>query len=149
MKKLRVLIGMVTLFISGAYAQIERPVKWSYASKKINEKEAFVFIKATIAKGWHIYSTNLKEGGPVRTSFTFSKSPAYLINGKIVEPKPITRFESSFGMNVSYFENEVIFRQKVGLRKAEPTVRGTLEFMVCNDHKCLPPEDVDFKIVIK
>ncbi len=57
---------------AGAYAQIETPVRWSYAAKKVNGKEAVVLLKATIKPGWHIYSLNVKDGGPIKTSFEFT-----------------------------------------------------------------------------
>jgi thiol:disulfide interchange protein DsbD len=132
-----------------AYAQIETPVKWSYAAKKTGPNEAVLLLKATIEPGWHIYSLHIKDGGPVKTSFTFNKSAAYILTGKLTEPKPTVHFEKSFGMDVSYFEKEVIFQQKVKLKKPSATVKGSLEFMTCNDHKCLPPADIDFSIPVK
>ncbi|WP_184550638.1 protein-disulfide reductase DsbD domain-containing protein [Mucilaginibacter sp. FT3.2] len=130
-------------------AQIETPVKWSYAAKKKSAKEAVVFIKATIDEGWHIYSQNIKDGGPVKTSFTFTKSKLYTLTGRTTEPTPVTHFEKSFSMDVSYFEKSVIFQQKIKLRSGKATVKGSLEYMTCNDHKCLPPSDVDFSIDVK
>jgi DsbC/DsbD-like thiol-disulfide interchange protein len=148
MKKITLII-LGSLFQLCAYAQIETPVKWSYAAKKVSSTEAVLFIKATIDPGWHIYSLNIKDGGPVKTSFTFKKSAGYSVIGKAIEPKPVTHFEKSFGMEVSYFEKEVIFKQRIKLKKASGLVKGTLEFMTCNDHKCLPPADVDFTIPVK
>jgi len=146
MKKLMALA--VALVISaGAFAQIEAPVKWSYASKRLSNTEAVVFLKATMQKGWHIYSMDVKDGGPIKTSFTFSPSKEYGLIGKTVEPKPITRYEKAFSMDVSYFENSVVFQQKVHLRSPKASVvKGKLEYMTCNDMKCLPPEDIDFSI---
>ena len=148
MKKIT-LIALFVFFAVGLKAQILNPVKWSYGSKKINSKEAVVFLKATIQPGWHIYSQFVKEGGPVPTSFTYAASKEFSLNGKTVEPKPISKFEETFGMNVSYFENSVVFQQKVKLNGKSATVKGTLEFMVCNDKQCLPPDEVSFSIPVK
>ena len=137
------------LFLSlSASSQILKPVKWSYAAKKTSATEATLFIKATIEDGWHIYSQNMADGGPVKTTFIFPVSKAYKLVGKTVEPKPITKFEKSFEMNVSYFEKSAIFQQKIKLTAANPTVKGSLEFMVCDDHQCLPPETVEFSIPV-
>jgi len=67
----------------------------------------------------------------------------------LVEPKPVTKFENAFKMNVSYFENSVIFQQKIKLKKDQTSIKGKVEYMVCNDKKCLPPEDIDFSIPVK
>jgi len=146
MKKLILAITALIITVS-AQAQIEAPVKWSYVAKKTSPTEAVVFLKATIGDGWHIYSQNVKEGGPVKTTFTFTPSKEYTLVGKTMEPKAITKYEKVFGMNVSYFENSVIFQQKVKLKSANvKAVAGKLEFMTCNDQKCLPPDEVAFSV---
>lgn len=129
-------------------AQILDPVKWSYAAKRTGKDEAVVFLKATIGDGWHIYSTRQKNGGPVKTSFTFSHGVDYVLVGKMMEPVPVTKFES-LEMDVHYFERSVIFQQKVRLKKAQAEIKGKLEFMVCNDQKCLPPDERAFSIAVK
>ena len=139
---------LVLSCVSGK-AQILKPVHWSYAAKKISATEAVVFIKATIDQGWHLYSQTVGEGGPVKTTFTFSPSTAYTLNGATLEPKPIVRMEPAFNMNVAFFEGSVIFQQKVKVKKLPVTVKGTVEYMTCNDEKCLPPDAQSFSITIK
>jgi hypothetical protein len=130
-------------------AQILAPVHWSYGAKKISPTEAVVFLKATIDDGWHVYSQTVKDGGPVKTTFTFAPSKDYSTIGSTVEPKPITRMEKVFNMEVGFFENEVVFQQKIKLNSAQTVVKGTLEYMTCNDHQCLPPDDIEFSIPVK
>jgi DsbC/DsbD-like thiol-disulfide interchange protein len=148
MKKI-VVIMAITLIGTALKAQILTPVHWSYAAKKISSTEAVILMKATIDEGWHIYSQNVKDGGPVKTTFTFPAATAYTLVGKTIEPVPVTRYEKSFSMNVSFFEHEVVFQQKVKLNAGQVTVRGSLEYMTCNDHQCLPPEDLEFSIPVK
>jgi thiol:disulfide interchange protein DsbD len=57
--------------------------------------------------------------------------------------------EKVFNMEVGYFENSVIFQQKIKLKAKQTMVTGKLEYMTCNDEKCLPPEDIDFSIPVK
>ena len=148
MKKL-LLAGFALLGATQAQAQILAPVKWSYVAKKTSPTEAVVFIKATIDAGWHVYSQTVKDGGPVKTTITFAPSATYALVGKPQEPAPITRQEKAFNMQVSYFEKSVIFQQKVKLTgKGATTVKGKLEFMACNDEKCLPPDEVAFSIPV-
>jgi hypothetical protein len=144
----KVFLAIVAMVITAAaHAQIESPVRWSYAAKKTSATEATVYLKATIQKDWHIYSQTVKEGGPIKTSFTFTPSKDYAIVGKPTEPKPISKYEDVFKMNVGYFEKEVVFTQKVKLKSPKASaVTGKLEFMVCNNVKCLPPDEVEFSI---
>lgn len=134
---------------TGLFAQILQPVKWSYAAKKINSTEAVLLIKATIDNGWHIYSTQQKEGGPVKTSINFTPSKDFALNGALAEPKPVTKMEQVFKMNVLYFEKAVVFQQKIKLKKEQTNIKGKIEYMVCNDKQCLPPDDIDFSIPVK
>lgn len=147
MKKI-IIAAVVLLSATCLHAQILTPVKWSYGAKKLKNGEAVVFMKATIDEGWHLYSQTVKDGGPVKTTFTFPPSKEYTLIGKTIEPTPITRNEKVFNMDVSFFENSVIFQQKVKLKAGKATVKGKLEYMTCNDKQCLPPEDIDFSIPV-
>ena len=148
MKKIIFLLSVLCLIKVSAYSQILKPVTWSYAAKKTGPNTATVFIKANIDQGWHLYSQFVKEGGPVKTTFTFPPSLAYVLIGSTAEPKAVSKYESTFKMNVSYFERSAIFQQKLKLKGKSATVKGSIEFMVCNDKQCLPPEQIDFSILV-
>lgn len=149
MKKITLILTMVVMTTISAFAQLENPVTWQYAAKKTGKNEATLYIKASIDPNWHLYSQNMKPGGPNKTEFTFASSKDYALIGKTMEPKPITKYEKVFKMDVSYFENEVLFTQKVKLNKATTAVKGKVEFMVCDDKQCLPPSEVTFSIPVK
>ena len=148
MKRL-ILFLTVTTFTLSAHSQILKPVTWSYAAKKTSKNEAVVYIKASIDQGWHLYSQDVKDGGPVKTTFTFPVSKEYTLVGKTVEPKAVTRYEDTFKMNVSFFEKSVVFQQKVMLKGATAVIKGKVEFMTCDDKQCLPPEEIDFSVPVK
>ena len=149
MKKLSLLVVAVLFTLTGAFAQIHTPVKWSVASKKISNSEAVIFIKATIDQGWHIYGQNVPDGGPISTSFTFSTAKEYSLNGKVAAPAPQSKYEKEFKMNVPYYAKEVVFQQKVKLNGKQATVKGTVEFMACDKTQCLPPDEYSFNVTIK
>ncbi|HLX91416.1 MAG TPA: protein-disulfide reductase DsbD domain-containing protein [Puia sp.] len=149
MKKITI-IALFLVSVALTRAQILQPVKWSYGSKMISKTEAMVFIKATIDQGWHTYSQSVPDGGPIKTTFTFPASDKYELVGQTSEPKPISKFEKVFNMNVAFFEHSVVFQQKIKLKGPGPVeIKGSLEFMTCNDQKCLPPSDIDFTITVK
>ena len=130
--------------------QILTPVKWTYTAKKINKTEALVLFKATIDEGWHIYSQNINDGGPGKTTFTFIPGKDYQLVGNTKEPKPIRMYEKIFNMDVNYFKDSVVFQQKVKLKgNGVISVKGVLNYMTCKEQKCLPPENVEFKVDIK
>ncbi len=152
MKKL---LGIVLLFFCFAAqaqfpdpnAKIFDPVNWSYSSEKINDKEFDLLITAKIEKGWHLYSQFIEEGGPIPTSFKFNPSAAYKLIGKVTEsPKPITAFDKNFNMEIAWHKNQAVFKQRISLNKPITAITGVLEFMVCDDQRCLPPAEVEFEV---
>jgi hypothetical protein len=148
MKK-NILIALVLIIHTTAFSQILAPVKWSYGTKRISDTEAIIFIKATIDKGWHIYSQHVDDGGPVKTTITFAADKAYALTGSTSEPRPVSKYEKTFSMNVAYFEKAVVFQQKVKLKAGQASVNGTINYMACDDHQCLPPENVEFVVALK
>ncbi len=130
--------------------QILQPVKWNWSLEQKKSGEAVIFMTAKIEKGWHLYSQNIGDGGPIKTTFTFNPSPDFELIGKPGEGKAIEFYDKNFEMQLAYFANEAVFKQKIKLlTKSATKISGTVEFMVCDDEKCLPPELVEFSIDIK
>lgn len=148
MKKILLLIVLLCISAT-SFGQILKPVKWSYASKKINDKEAVLFLKATIEHGWNIYAQKVPENGPVPTTFLFNLSKSYQLNGNTNAPNPVVKHDPTFDMEIGYYTETVVFQQKVKLLENSPAVKGTLSYMACNDAQCLPPEEVAFNIPIE
>lgn len=148
-------LGVILLFIGfGAQAQFTDPkakmfdpVKWSFSSEKLKDKEYNLIITAKIEKGWHVYSQFIGDGGPIPTSFKFNPTSDYKLIGKVTEsPKAETAFDKTFDMQIAWHKDQVVFKQRVSLNVPRTSISGTLEFMVCNDERCLPSEEVEFEI---
>lgn len=149
MNKVILTCSLILFSISAAFAQLESPVTWSYAAKKINATSAEILIRANIDEGWHLYSQFLKPGGPSKTKIAFTKSKDFSLVGTTSEPKAITYFDKNFKMNVSYFADQVVFKQKVKLNAKTTVIKGKIEYMVCDDSRCLPPDEIAFSIPVK
>ena len=131
-------------------AQIVSPVKWSFNQKKISTKEVELSFKAVIDPGWHLYGTDLPDGGPVSTSFKFTGDSAnYKFAGAITsQNKPIKKFDKIFKLELTYYAIEANFTRKITLLNDRPfTIRGSIEFQSCNDETCTMDE-VDFSFPI-
>jgi len=144
-----ILFLAVSLFSLTVNSQILKPVKWSYAAKKTSATEAVVYIKASLEGNWHIYALNIPNGDQIKTTFTFAPQKTFKLKGRTLEPKPITKFEKALDINVSYFEKSVVFTQNVQLLASSAVVKGEVEFMACNDQRCLPRETIKFSIPVK
>ena len=144
------LLPILALFItSSLLAQSDKEVQWSFTAKKIADNTYEIHMTARVNDDWHIYSQDAGEG-PFATAVTFSKNPFVNFEGKVKESGKMKKvFEKSFDTEVRYYENMVNFVQVVKLKgKVKTNIAGKIEFMVCNDSRCLPPAAVDFKVNI-
>ncbi len=126
------------------HAQVYNPVKWTTSVEKLSESEYALVSKATIETGWHLYSQNVPEDGPIPTAFTYDDSEGgFKILGNTSEEKGKTVDDPVFGMKIKYFEKSATFKQKVEVKENTSTIKAFVEFMVCDDARCLPPTEVE------
>lgn len=127
-------------------AQIQDPVKFKTELKSLSDTEAEIVFTATIDKGWHVYSTELGDGGPISATFNVDSKSGIEPVGKLKPVgKEIATFDKLFEMKVRYFENTAKFIQKVKFTGGAYAIDGYLEYGACNDESCLPPTQVPFK----
>lgn len=147
MIKFRAILSITLFLFMGlaATAQILQPVKWSFKTDKISENEVELQFIADIDEGWHVYSTEIPEGGPIPTSFNFEEDERFELSGELSTPEPIVKFDKAFEMTLEYFGEKALFSQRVKLNTGDPfVIKGELEFMACDDSRCLPPDYVEF-----
>lgn len=147
MKKIALLFTFMFFSFAG-FAQLEKPITWSFIAKKSGKNEAVIFIKAKLDGKWHVYAQQIKAEA-MKLKFNYAPSKDYTLVGKTTEPKPIKKYDKIVQMELAYFEKEVVFTQKIKLNKASTTVKAKVEFMVCNDKKCLPSDEVILNIPVK
>ena len=136
---------LMVVSLTAAFAQIQDPVQFKTELKKISETEAQIIFTGTIDAGWHVYSTDLPEGGPISASFNTDKMEGMELDGKLTpQGKEIENYDKMFEMNVRYFEDKATFVQKLKITAANYFIEGYLQYGSCNDENCLPPTDVEF-----
>ena len=133
------------LGLTTAFAQIQDPVQFKTEWKKISDTEAQIVFTGVIDAGWHVYSTDLPEGGPISATFNTDKMEGVELDGKLMpEGKEIEAFDKVFEMKLRYFEEKATFVQKLKITAANYFIEGYLEYGSCNDENCLPPTEVPF-----
>ena len=127
-------------------AQIKDPVKFKTEFNTLSDTEAEIVFTAAIDKGWHVYSTELGDGGPISATFNVDKTSGIELLGTLKPVgKEVATFDKLFEMKVRYFENTAKFIQKVKLTGGAYEIEGYLEYGACDDESCLPPTEVPFK----
>ena len=131
------------------HAQKPNPVKWTFSAIKKSDKQYEVVASATIDAPWHMYS-QFVSGGPMPTTFTFSKNPLIQLAGKTKEKGKLQKmYDKNFKTELSFFSDKVDFIQTVNLKVASKTnLVGVVEYSICTDDRCLPPAKVSFEVAL-
>ena len=137
---------LLSFVVYALQAQIKDPVKFKTELTPLSDTEAEVVFTAAIDKGWHVYSTDLGDGGPISATFNIDNKSGVELVGKLKPVgKEVATFDKLFEMKVRYFENTAKFVQKVKFTGGAYAIEGYLEYGACDDESCLPPTQVPFK----
>jgi thiol:disulfide interchange protein DsbD len=128
----------------------DAPVKWTFNTEELPNGQVRVNITANIDKGWHVYATQLpSDEGPLPTVIALADDKRFYTVDGVKEPEPEKAHDPNFGMMLHYHSNTVVFSQVIARRGAQAfTVNGEVEYMACNDEKCLPPVKVPFAVEV-
>lgn len=126
-------------------AQFHEPVKFSVTHRVLSESEFEIVFSGTVEAGWHVYSTDIPEGGPTPATINFDVMEGAEPVGKLTAAGNVHKaFDELFGMEVSYMEGTAVFKQKMRVTANTYTVKGYLNYGACNDENCMPPTNVEF-----
>ena len=144
-KRLLLTFSLLTILFLPLRAQFHNPVSFSVEQQKISEDELKITFTGTIDRGWHVYGTDIADGGPTKAQLTMEQTDGAKTQGPLAVQGKIQRaMDELFGMEVSYIEDKVKFEQTFRLTAPTYEVSGYLTYGACNDQNCMPPTDVEF-----
>ncbi len=140
------LIYNITLFSQTPTA----PVNWQVTYNETSSNLGELIYTASIDDKWHIYSQKLTDAGPIPTSFIINTDTLnFKLIGIVEEENAHEEYVTAFDAKVFVFEKQAVFKQKIKrLSKKAFVIKTSLEYMCCNDSKCLPPKTLEFTIEI-
>lgn len=142
----RIAFSLIALTLAIAVkAQMVNPVHFTSTMKMLGGDEAEIIFNAKIDKGWHLYSTELGNDGPISASFHADKMDGATTVGKL-QPrgKEVSQYDNMFGMTLRFFEGSATFAQKIKFTKPTYDIECHLEYGACNDEMCMPPSEAAF-----
>jgi thiol:disulfide interchange protein len=149
MKNLIITLCGLLVFSLTTNAQVLEPVKWETSVEKISDTEYDLISTAAVDDGWHLYSQSVPDDGPIPTTFIYKATTDYELSGTTQEEEGHTVDDPVFLMKIKFFEDKAEFRQRIKVLNQELSiVEGEVEFMACNDEKCLAPEYIDLRFDI-
>ncbi len=139
---------LLTLFICAlvsALAQFQTPVTMTASQKKVADDALEIVFQGNVDAGWHVYGTDIADGGPTRAELTLEKQKGLKPDGKLKATGKLHKaMDEMFGMEVSYMEGTASFVQRFTITEPEYEVAGYLTYGACNDENCIPPTNVEF-----
>jgi len=138
----------VWISISGASAQ---QVAWSTSVEPLGSDRYRVVLDAAIPEPYHMYDMGpYEDGGPNATVIRFLPVDGVRYDGAVQQlTMPKRAYEPMFDMEIGTFSRSARFAQTVTLTVPEAEVRAEVEWMICNDNTCMPPEDTELTVVLK
>ncbi|TDN87641.1 thiol:disulfide interchange protein DsbD [Salegentibacter sp. 24] len=131
-------------------SQLSDPITWEASVEKENDSIYTLVFTADLEEGWHLYSQ--KEAdidiAPIATTFSYSANEGnFELIGDTEEPDVAPIYDQVFEADITYFEEEAVFTQKVKVpTQSNSKIIAEIYFSVCDDEKCLPPETERFNI---
>jgi thiol:disulfide interchange protein len=160
------LLPLLLLLTVNAQAQLEDPVKWSWSGEMTGKNTAQLKFSATIEDGWYLYSQLIEDGGPIKTAFYFNdltgfefidedveivEEESFMGDGskiyKVIfsESESVEKYDPNFEMDLRLMNEYAEFTRDIRITTAQPLkITGFLEFMCCDNEKCLPPAEIEF-----
>ncbi|MBI5366928.1 MAG: hypothetical protein HZA54_07810, partial [Planctomycetes bacterium] len=106
--------------------------------------------KVAIAPGWHIYGLREIKDGPAPSRFTWKTGAALRADGPPSAPAPQKKLDQGFGLEVDYYEGEVVFEQRFRVDEAAPagplSLTGEFAFGACDADSCYPPATIPLTV---
>ncbi len=140
---------LLSVFVS-VQGQILNPIKWTSSVSVEDNGMGTMTFSAVIEKGWHLYSMDIPEGGPVATSFNWDKIEGVELMGEpMPDRKPHEEIDEVFSMKLGWWEENVTITQKFKVvdMASGYDIEGYINYMLCNDATCQAPSNETFRFV--
>jgi thiol:disulfide interchange protein len=141
------LISFIISNLSMGQGKILNPVKWRFEIEKISGSDYKLKYIASVDKGWTVYSIYTSDDGPVPTSVNYDDKSGIELVGKAIEfGAKKEGMDPLFDVNVIKFtaDKPYVIEQKIKVTNAAKPIIGYINFMACDNEKCLPPTDAEF-----
>jgi len=145
MKRIILLLTLFICALTAVMAQFANPVTFTSSQKKVGDDALEIVFQGNVDAGWHVYGTDIADGGPTRAELTLEKQKGLKPDGKLKATGKLHKaMDEMFGMEVSYMEGMASFVQRFTITEPEYEVAGYLTYGACNDENCIPPTNVEF-----
>lgn len=146
-KLIRSLLPVVAAFL--AVTAGAQNAAWKSTVEPLGDNAYRIVLEASIPQPYHMYDMGPYEGGPNATAIVFTPGDGVTLEGGVQQlSTPHRYYDTTFGMEIGTFSGKARFAQRVKLSVPESSVKARIEWMLCDDTSCMPPDDTEMTIAI-
>ena len=122
-------------------------VSWKSSVEHFEGDVYRIVLEASIPAPYHMYDMGPYEGGPNATAITFTPGDGVTLEGGVEQlSTPERHYDKTFEMEIGTFAGKARFAQQVKLSAAKATVKAAIEWMICDEVSCMPPDDTELTV---
>ena len=122
-------------------------VSWKSSVEHLEGDVYRIVLEASIPAPYHMYDMGPYEGGPNATAIVFTPGDGVTLEGGVEQlSTPERHYDKTFEMEIGTFAGKARFAQQVKLAAAKATVKAAIEWMICDDTSCMPPDDTELTV---
>ena len=145
---MRILLPLFAALFAAASAAGQN-VTWTGMAERLDDNAYRIVLEAAIPAGYHMYDMGPYDGGPNATTITFTPNEDITLEGGVEQlDTPHRYFDELFGMEIGTFSGKARFAQRVKLAAPQAALKAQIEWMICDDTSCMPPDDTELTIAV-
>lgn len=145
---MRILLPLFAALFAAASAAGQN-VTWTGTAERLDDNAYRIVLEAAIPAGYHMYDMGPYDGGPNATTITFTPNEDVTLEGGVEQlDTPHRYFDELFGMEIGTFSGKARFAQRVKLAAPQAVLKAQIEWMICDDTSCMPPDDTELTIAV-
>ena len=145
--RIRTLLTLLALTLTSLAASAQS-VQWDSKVEPVEGNQYRIVLEATIPAGYHMYDMGPYEAGPMPPPSPLPRARGLHSKAASSSLSTAHRFDQMFQMEIGTFSGKAQFAQRVTLTAAEATLKAQVEWMICDDTSCMPPEDTELTITL-
>ncbi|MBQ4903772.1 MULTISPECIES: protein-disulfide reductase DsbD family protein [Alistipes] len=147
-RPMRILLPLFAALFAAASAAGQN-VTWTGTAERLDDNAYRIVLEAAIPAGYHMYDMGPYDGGPNATTITFTPNEDVTLEGGVEQlDTPHRYFDELFGMEIGTFSGKARFAQRVKLAAPQAVLKAQIEWMICDDTSCMPPDDTELTIAV-
>ena len=147
-KLIRVCLLTLATVLSAITASAQS-VTWKSSVEPLDGDTYRIVFEASIPTPYHMYDMGPYEGGPNATTIVITPGEGMTLDGGVEQlTTPERHYDEMFSMEIGTFSGKAQFAQRVRLTAEQATAKAQIEWMICDDTSCMPPDDTELTITV-